>query len=163
MPMNRMLAWDRKALVALYVALDVLATGAGMGVPIFCIALGVPVGWFITRRALLVAGRKPATAATMYGMLRATLVGAAITSAGTFLLMGAIWGPVAVMLFDPAADLAHFGIPMILYAPRASFIGWLVLMIAISPFLQLLVTLFTAVLTFLCWLPVEGQADTRSS
>jgi len=31
---------------------------------------------------------------------------------------------------------------MILYEPKASFIAWLVLMIFISPFLQLLATVF---------------------
>ena len=56
------------------------------------------------------------------------------------------------MLLDPQADLANFGIPMILYGPQASFIGWLVLMIVISPFLQLLATLFGAHVTMLVWL-----------
>ena len=56
------------------------------------------------------------------------------------------------MLFDPRADLANFGIPLILFDPQASFIGWLVLMIAISPFLQLLATLFGSHLTLLAWL-----------
>jgi hypothetical protein len=32
----------------------------------------------------------------------------------------------------------------ILYQPKASFVGWLVLMIFISPFLQFLMTLFGA-------------------
>ncbi len=63
------------------------------------------------------------------------------------MVLAAIWGPTARMLFDPAADLASFGIPQILYEPRASFIGWLVLMIVISPFLQLLTTLFGAHVT----------------
>jgi hypothetical protein len=63
--------------------------------------------------------------------------------------MAALWGPTAKLLFDPQADLVNFGIPLILYDPRASFVGWLVLMIAISPFLQLLTTLFGAHLTLL--------------
>jgi hypothetical protein len=61
--------------------------------------------------------------------------------------MAVLWGPVTTMLFDPAADLANFGIPMILYEPLPSFIAWLVLMIFISPFLQLLTTLFASYLT----------------
>ena len=59
------------------------------------------------------------------------------------------------MLFDPAADLANFGIPLILYEPTASFIGWLVLMIVISPFLQFLMMLFGAQLMLLRRLPPE--------
>jgi len=45
--------------------------------------------------------------------------------------------------------LANFGIPLILYEPRASFIVWLILMIVISPFLQFLMTLFGAQLALL--------------
>ncbi len=55
------------------------------------------------------------------------------------------------MLSDPAADLANFGIPPILYEPRASFIGWLVLMIAISPVLQLLMSLLGSHLALIRW------------
>jgi hypothetical protein len=60
------------------------------------------------------------------------------------------------MLFDRAADLANFGIPMILYEPRASFIGWLLLMIFVSPFLQFLMTLFGAHLALWVWLERGG-------
>jgi hypothetical protein len=60
-----------------------------------------------------------------------------------------IWANMIGMLWDPAANLANTGIPMILYEPRASLIGWLVLMILISPFLQLLTTLFAAQVTWL--------------
>jgi hypothetical protein len=74
------------------------------------------------------------------------------TSAVTFALMAIIWGSVTPMLFDPAADFANFGIPLILYDPKVSFIGWLILMIFISPFLQLLTTLFSSYLTLLVWL-----------
>jgi hypothetical protein len=38
---------------------------------------------------------------------------------------------------------------MILYDPTASFVGWLVLMIAVSPFLQLLTTVFGSHLTLM--------------
>jgi hypothetical protein len=34
---------------------------------------------------------------------------------------------------------------MILYTPRASFIGWIILMVLISPFLQFLMTLFGSI------------------
>ena len=80
---------------------------------------------------------------------------AALTSAFTLVLMAILWGRMVGMLFDPAADLANFGIPLILYKPVASFIGWLVLMIFISPFLQFLMTLFGAHLALLRRLPPE--------
>jgi hypothetical protein len=51
--------------------------------------------------------------------------------------------------FDPQADIAHFGIPFLLYEPRASLVGWLFLMIVISPFLQMLTTVFAGNLTLL--------------
>jgi len=70
-----------------------------------------------------------------------------------------IWGSVAPMLFDPAADFVNFGIPMILYEPKVSFIGWLVLMIFISPFLQLLTTLFASHLTLLYWFTRRTHAS----
>jgi len=38
-------------------------------------------------------------------------------------------------------DAVQFGIPMILYEPKVSFIGWLALMIVISPVLQWLMML----------------------
>ncbi len=56
------------------------------------------------------------------------------------------------MLFDPGTDYVNFGIPMILYDPKLSFVGWLILMIVLSPFLQLLTTIFAAYLTLLVWL-----------
>jgi len=133
-----------------YVALDALCVGAGMGVPIFCIALGLPVGYYAARAA---ATGMAGTKAALSKVLR---VGAA-TSAVTFLMMAVIWGPCGAMLFGPASDLARFGIPLILYEPTASFIGWLVLMIFISPFLQLLTTVFAAQLMLLWVLPPADE------
>ncbi len=133
----------------LYLVADVAATGAGMGVPFFCILLGLPVGCAIAQR---VADSLTSTRV----VLRRVLLQAAVTASFTMLLMIVIWGRVVPMLFDPTADLANFGIPLILYEPRASFVGWLVLMILISPVLQFLVTAVTAVLCLL-WLPVSGE------
>lgn len=78
---------------------------------------------------------------------------AVASSAFTGGLMVVIWGRCMPMLFDPSSDLANFGIPLILYGPKASFIGWLVLMMVISPFLQLLTTVFASYVTLLKWLP----------
>ncbi|MCB2214246.1 hypothetical protein KQH50_02505 [bacterium] len=129
--------------VALYLLLVLLTTGAGMGVPFFNILLGLPVGWWLVQR-LDVPG---VGVRTLMGKL---LGWAAATAGVSVLAMLVIWMQAILMLFDPAADLANFGIPLILFEPKASFIGWLVLMIVISPFLQMLMTLLGAQLTL--WL-----------
>jgi hypothetical protein len=113
----------------LYAVLDVLCIGMGMGVPICSILLGFPVGWYVGRRAV-------ARGRSLEDSLRSVLLGALMTSLFTFLMMAALWGRTIVLLFDPKADLVHFGIPQILYTPRASFIGWLFL----SPFFQFLMS-----------------------
>ncbi len=132
-------------LLVLYVIGDIVCIGMGMGVPFFCILFGFIVGWlvvkYVTTRDVEVAQ-----------VLGKTLKAALITTAFTFLAMLALWAPFASYLFDPAKDLANSGIPMILFEARASFIGWIVLMILISPFLQLLTTLFGAYLALLGWL-----------
>jgi len=69
------------------------------------------------------------------------------TSGFTFLLMIVIWARIIPMLFDPAADIQNFGHPFILYDPKLSLVAWLVLMILISPFLQLLTTIFASFIT----------------
>ncbi len=137
----------------LYVALDVLCVGMGMGVPIFCIALGFPTGWVL-------AGMVARRATSFRKILRSVLKYAILTVIPTFLMMLAIWGPPFFMLFDPAADIANFGIPMWLFEPKASFIGWHVLMIVVSPFLQLLTTIFAAYLA-LCRITASGPGGSE--
>ena len=127
---------------AVFIALDTVCVGMGMGVPVFCILFGFVVGWYITQSAV-------ATTKDIRGIIGKLLPRAVATSAVTFVVMAIIWGRCIIMLFDPSSDYANFGIPLILYDPKASFIGWLVLMIAISPFLQLLATLFGSHLTLL--------------
>jgi hypothetical protein len=128
--------------LALFAVLDIFCVGLGMGVPIFCILLGLPVGWYIARRTM----RRGADVGWLLGKM---LLGAGLTSSFTLVMMAVLWGPSAVMLFDPTADLAEFGMPLILYEPLASFVAWLVLMIVISPFLQFLMTLFGSHITVL--------------
>jgi hypothetical protein len=129
----------------IFIVLDTLCVGMGMGVPIFCILFGFPVGWFavkyITRRIT-----------SMPQVFRRVLFYAMLTSTVTLFWMTAIWGPTIAILSDPTRDLANFGVPMILYEPLASFIGWIVLMILISPFLQFLTTLFGSYLALLGWM-----------
>ena len=128
--------------MAIYTVLDTVCVGMGMGVPIFCILLGFPVGWYV-------AGTVATDTAEIRAVLKKLLLSATVTSAITFVEMAVIWGRCVTWLFDPGADYANFGIPLILYDPKASFVGWLVLMIAVSPFLQLLTTLLGAHLTLL--------------
>jgi len=135
--MSRLLRLKPLWALLLYLFVDVLCVGVGMGVPFFCILLGFPVGWVIARRVS--DGTRPARE-----VLRHVLQQAALTSGVTFLGMLPIWGPPVTMLFDPRTDFTRLGVPLILYEPRASFIGWLILMIFISPFLQFLMTLFGA-------------------
>jgi hypothetical protein len=136
----------------IFVVLDILCIGMGMGVPIFCILFGFPVGWFAVKYIT-------STVTSVPMVFQRVLYAAILTSAVTFLGMLVIWGPTFTYLFDPGKDLANFGAPMILYEPLASFIGWQVLMILISPFLQLLTTLFGSYLALLGWL--NKAADLR--
>ena len=139
----------------LFVILDALCIGMGMGVPIFNIILGFVVGWYLARRITRVTHELKA-------ILRRLLVYSCITACVTFLGMVLIWGWSITILRDPHADLAKFGMPMILYEPRASFIGWLLLMIVISPFLQLLTTVFAGHLTLLSIYRKEKTSDISS-
>ncbi|TEU18476.1 MAG: hypothetical protein E3J21_05855 [Anaerolineales bacterium] len=143
--MNRLITIKPGWAFAIYMVLDTICVGMGMGVPIFCIFFGFLVGWYIVRMIV-------ATTEQIREVLRKFLLYAAVASAFTFVVMTVIWGRCFLMLFDPGMDYANFGIPMILYDPKASFIGWLVLMIVVSPFLQLLATLFGSHLTLLTWL-----------
>lgn len=138
--MSRILELNPKIAFLLFLILDLLCVGMGMGVPIFCIFFGFVVGWYL-------AGRLTLLDLSLGDALNRILRYAIITSLFTFVVMCAIWGRTIIMLFDPASDYKNFGIPMILYEPKASFIGWLVLMIFKSPFLQLLTTIFASYLT----------------
>jgi hypothetical protein len=136
----------------IFVLLDIICIGMGMGVPIFCILFGFLAGWYIVKNIT-------ATTSSIPQVFRSVLKYATIMAAVTMLGMILIWGPTIPMLFQPGRDLANTGVPMILYEPRASFIGWIVLMIVISPALQLLTTLFGSHLTLLGWL--DNETDTH--
>jgi hypothetical protein len=129
---------------AMLIAINLVCIMLGMGVPFFPILFGFPLGWYLAKRAT-------ASGASVPVLLRRVFIHALIIPAVTFVVMLAIWGRTATLLSDPATDFEYFGVPMILYDPRLSFIGWLVLMIVISPFLQLLTTVFSAYLTLLRW------------
>jgi hypothetical protein len=124
----------------IYILLDTFLVGIGMGIPIFCILLGFPVGWYIARRLTK-------SQSNLKEKLDIILKYSLYTSSTTFIWMLIIWVPISTMLLNPNSDFANFGIPMILYDPKISFIGWIMLMIFISPFLQLLTTIFAAQIT----------------
>ncbi|AUB58245.1 MULTISPECIES: hypothetical protein [Methanobacterium] len=135
--MNKVLKMNKKKIFIIYIVLDMFYVGIGMGVPVFCILFGFPVGWYLSERLTL-------PEKNLNNIFNQILKCAFYTSLFTFILMLVIWVPVSATLFDPAADFANFGIPMILYDPKISFIGWIILMIFISPFLQLLTTVFAS-------------------
>ena len=135
----RMKTW--KAIVLLAAA-ETLCVGAGMGVPVFVILFGVPVGWWIGRRNSLDAELQPST-------LRRALWGALVPASMTLGFMAVIWLPQIRLLGDPSFDAAEWGIPMWLYTPTASFWGWMALMVVVSPALQLLTAVFGAFLALM--------------
>ena len=129
----------------IFMVLDTICVGMGMGVPVFCILLGFVVGWYIARVAV-------AQTEAVEDVVRKFLPHAMATAAYTFVVMALLWGRWLVILFDPSTDYTTVGIPMILFEPKASFIGWQALMILISPFLQVLTTLFGSHIALLTWL-----------
>lgn len=148
--MEKLFRIKKSTAFGIYIFLDLICIGMGMGVPVFCILFGFPVGWYIGR-LITVSGKNIAR------ILRQLLVYTIRTSAFTFIIMAILWGRWASVLFDASTDYSTLGIPMILFEPKASFIGWLVLMIFISPFLQLLTTLFASVLTLVIRKPADDQ------
>jgi len=152
--MKKLLGLKPQWALGIFVLLDIICIGMGMGVPIFCILFGFLVGWFAAKYIT-------ATLTPVPQVFRRVLWYAILTASITLLGMAVIWGPTISFLFDPTRDLANTGVPMILYEPLPSFIGWLVLMIVISPFLQLLTTLFGAYLALLGWLN-EGKSTSKS-
>jgi len=124
--------------IVLFLLLELLSIAMGMGVPFFTILLGFIVGLYIPR---IIPPSLELSPQYLGSLLRVALV----TSAITIVIMAGIWLPTLKWLFDPTLDISNFGIPMILYTPRASFVGWIILMVLISPFLQFLMTLFGSI------------------
>jgi hypothetical protein len=125
-----------------YAVIDGLCAALGMGVPLFCILLGFSVGWFNALRAWhFVPGN--------VGAMKRSLRYALLTSLVTLVIMVVVWGKLVPMVLHPIINPGSMGLPLLLYEPKASLIGWLVLMIVVSPFLQFLMTAFGSYLTFL--------------
>jgi hypothetical protein len=140
--MEKLVKLDAKIAVTLYIVTDIICVGAGMGVPIFCILLGFPLGCYIVKR---ISASTDHSHLMYYKIFKLSL----LASGFTFLLMVVIWGRTILMLFDLKSDFQNFGHPFILYDPKISFIGWSILMIFLSPFLQLLTTIFASFITLM--------------
>ncbi|MFW9878117.1 MAG: hypothetical protein ACFFG0_33980 [Candidatus Thorarchaeota archaeon] len=143
--MEKLIRLNAKTAIILYLLIDTICVGGGMGVPIFCILLGFPLGWYIAKRIIVSTKNSHLINHRIFKL-------AFWTSAFTFLQMiiiWGIWGRMIPMLFNPMSDFKNFGMPLILFNPKASFIGWFILMIFISPFLQLLTTIFAAFMTLI--------------
>ncbi len=121
--------------------LDVFVIGLGMGVPFFAILLGFGVGWWYARRATA-APEADAMPRSTRDVVRALVGAAGALAAVTFVVALLVWAGAIPNAFDPSFDAAGWGIPLILYTSQPSMIGWLALMIVISPALQ-----FMAVVT----------------
>jgi hypothetical protein len=126
----------------LYIIINLLCTGAGMGIPIFNIGFGLLVGWYLIRRNLLDTKESNI-------LLQKLMITGFITSMVTFIFMLLIWGWSISFLWGASERIINFGIPMLLFQPQASLIGWLLLMVIISPFIQFLLTIFSGHLTLL--------------
>lgn len=126
-----------RTVLLIYLFVDVICTGMGMGVPFFNIMFGFVVGWYLAHRLM----RK---SLELGEILRLTFRWGMLTAGFTGLMMLVLWVPLMQVLFQPGYDLIETGIPLILYDPLFSFIGWEILMIFLSPFFQFLTTLFSA-------------------
>jgi hypothetical protein len=146
--MDKIFTINLKIAFLIFAFLDLICVGMGMGVPIFCILFGFLVGWYIARRVTLNEENPKEIFKKVFSY-------AIRTSLFTLAVMVIIWGPTIELLFKPEFDFKNFGIPLILYDPKLSFIGWLILMIFISPFLQLLTTIFASYVILLKWFKRE--------
>jgi uncharacterized protein YacL len=138
--MEKLIKLNTKAVIILYILIDIICAGAGMGVPIFCILSGFPLGWYITKRV-------SASTEQLYQRYNNIYKYSLFAAIFTFIVMLIVWGSAILIHIHSASDIQNFGHPYILFDPKTSFIGWLILMIIISPFLQLLVTIFAAFIT----------------
>ncbi len=138
--MNKFFTLKYWILIVISVLATTILTGIGMGVPILNILFGFIIGWYAVKRALLLYDN-------LEERLSKIFIYCIFCSGITLILMLGIWGSKISMLFNPLSDYKNFGHPMILFDPKLSFIGWLVLMIIISPFLQLIASIFSAFIT----------------
>jgi hypothetical protein len=151
--MNRLFQLKWTPAAVLYLVGVLVSVDAGMGMPFCCIGLGFLVGWYLARRELRHAN-------DFSRMLRRATRTAVVTSLFTFLMMAVIWGPRVGMAFGPRANLPSVGLPAILRGAHEGLIIWALVMVIISPLLQLITTVFASQLTFLrCLSPYVTAAQ----
>ncbi|MHB1135999.1 MAG: hypothetical protein ACYCXR_05715 [Coriobacteriia bacterium] len=144
--------------------LDVFAIGLGMGVPALALVYGAGVGWWLVRRGPQVlpeALPAPEGPSISRAALRSLLAQSAALAAVSLVVLLALWGPSIPLAFDPEFDTAGSGIPLILYTPHASMIGWLVLMIVVSPVLQFAITVASGALALAARPYSSGRSQMR--
>jgi len=129
--------------------------GAGMGVPIFCILIGAPYGFLVVSRILQKEERTHRHHHFYSGILKAS----AILALSTFIFMVIVWTPWVLKSFAPGFDYRNTGMPLILYTLKASFWGWITLMIVISPILQFMTSVSAGVATVYFISKKHGQRD----
>jgi hypothetical protein len=140
--MKKLIELKIKNAVILYIIIDIISMGMGMGVPFFCILLGFPLGWYITQRVSV-------TTEQLYHKYFKIFKLSLFAAIFTIIVMIIVWGSAILINIHSSSDIQNFGHPNILYDTKTSFIGWLILMIIISPFLQLLTTIFGAFITLI--------------
>jgi hypothetical protein len=140
--MKKLMSLSIKTVVILYMLIDIICMGGGMGVPIFCILLGFPLGWYITQRVSV-------STELLYQKYHKIFKFSLFAAIFTIIVMFIVWGSAILINIHSSSDIQNFGHPYILYDPKTSFIGWLILMIFISPFLQLLTTILAAFITLI--------------
>jgi len=115
--------------------------GAGMGVPILCILMGVPYGFLVVNIILKREMRTNRHHHFYSGVLKSS----AVLALSTFIFMLIIWVPWVIKSLAPGFDYENTGMPLLLYTLEASFWGWITLMIIISPILQFMTSISAAV------------------
>jgi len=115
--------------------------GAGMGVPIFCILMGAPYGFLVVSKIF----KKELKTDRHHHFYSGILKASAVLALSTFVFMLIIWLPWVLRSFNPGFDYKNAGMPLLLYTLKASFWGWMTLMIVISPALQFMTSVSAAV------------------
>lgn len=132
----------RQNIVPIAVGLgNVFLIGAGMGVPVFAVLYGLPVGWWL--------GTRLATGPDVQAALRSLVLSGAGLAGASLLVLTFVWGPHVHLAFDPQVDAVAFGIPLILYGSQASMAAWFVLMLVIAPLGQFALVVTAGVLAML--------------
>ena len=132
--MKKILELKTSTALILFIIGDIICVGAGMGVPIFCIIFGSFIGFYTAKKAVALENN-------LNAIMKLNLKYSIVTAFVTLVLMSMIWIPCIRFLFESSYDYVNFGMPLILYGAKSSFIGWIVLMVLISPFLQFLGTI----------------------